>query len=784
MQAGYPAYPPSYNAGAPSAPHSYSQQGYSQPNSPSYPSYPTSQTFAPPSYASQATPGYTGPVYGQQGGYGSPSTRPWTGQCGATSAGHAKYRVTLLAEESWENPAKLVCTVSMDGLELLDERDGGSRVAFSFALDKIVRWSVKDPTVFSFYVSESGAPEDQKLRRLESDKETIRSILDSITSMCLQLYEIISQEKQEKEDSDKAEELAMKEAIRIAEELDREEFAAEQAERVSKKASSRSMFFKKKAGEDGKQERIRFWEDVQHSGWLKVQGEQLKTWRRRWLVLKDGKMFRFKDNNVTEKSEVRGELDLNDAEEIGPTDVFVGKDFTFKIKLKDSTVKYFIAENEIEYAEWLSILDNVMTQMDMVKRSERQAKEGPKTASSSASASSSSSPRTSEVRSTSEMMEKLQESFKNSKLGGGSPKESSRASSSSSPGAFASYESQSRVSYPTIPDAAKRNEYQSQTSYAGQSYAGYSNQPQPYVRSYPTQMYQSQAWDQSQVQAQAAAQARAQAEAQARAQAEVQARAQAEAHARAQAEAARTAAEAQARAQAEAARQQAEAQARAQAEAQARAQAEVARQQAEAQARAQAEAQARAQAEAARQQAEAQARAQAEAQARAQAEAARQQAEAQARAQAEAARQQAEAQARAQAEAARQQAEAQARAQAEAARQQAEAQARAQAEAQARAQADAQRKQQELEAQHAAQAHAQQAYPQPTHLYSTAQAQYPQYQPHLAQQQVYTQVPSQGAQPVGRTPLPANWAEHHDPEGKAYYYNSATGETTWTKPTQ
>eukprot|EP00957_Ditylum_brightwellii_P136986 10445933-Ditylum_brightwellii.AAC.1 len=137
MQAGYPAYPPSYNAGAPSAPHSYSQQGYSQPNSPSYPSYPTSQTFAPPSYASQATPGYTGPVYGQQGGYGSPSTRPWTGQCGATSAGHAKYRVTLLAEESWENPAKLVCTVSMDGLELLDERDGGSRVAFSFALDKI-----------------------------------------------------------------------------------------------------------------------------------------------------------------------------------------------------------------------------------------------------------------------------------------------------------------------------------------------------------------------------------------------------------------------------------------------------------------------------------------------------------------------------------------------------------------------------------------------------------------------------------------------------------------------
>ena len=63
-------------------------------------------------------------------------------------------------------------------------------------------------------------------------------------------------------------------------------------------------------------------------------------------------------------------MDLYDAEEIGPTDLFQGKECAFKIKLKDGTIKYFIAENEIEFGGWLSILDNVMTQMDYVVRLE------------------------------------------------------------------------------------------------------------------------------------------------------------------------------------------------------------------------------------------------------------------------------------------------------------------------------------------------------------------------------------------------------------------------------
>lgn len=29
---------------------------------------------------------------------------------------------------------------------------------------------------------------------------------------------------------------------------------------------------------------------------------------------------------------------------------------------------------------------------------------------------------------------------------------------------------------------------------------------------------------------------------------------------------------------------------------------------------------------------------------------------------------------------------------------------------------------------------------------------------------------------------PSAWQEHHTPDGRAYYYNSATKTTQWTKP--
>uniref|UniRef100_A0A803P1D8 PH domain-containing protein n=1 Tax=Cannabis sativa TaxID=3483 RepID=A0A803P1D8_CANSA len=51
---------------------------------------------------------------------------------------------------------------------------------------------------------------------------------------------------------------------------------------------------------------VEFWSDPERTGWLTKQGEYIKTWRRRWFVLKQGKLFWFKESTITRASKPRG----------------------------------------------------------------------------------------------------------------------------------------------------------------------------------------------------------------------------------------------------------------------------------------------------------------------------------------------------------------------------------------------------------------------------------------------------------------------------------------------
>ncbi|KAL0452744.1 UNVERIFIED_CONTAM: Pleckstrin homology domain-containing protein 1 [Sesamum latifolium] len=51
---------------------------------------------------------------------------------------------------------------------------------------------------------------------------------------------------------------------------------------------------------------VEFWGIPERAGWLTKQGEYIKTWRRRWFVLKQGKLFWFKESTVTRASIPRG----------------------------------------------------------------------------------------------------------------------------------------------------------------------------------------------------------------------------------------------------------------------------------------------------------------------------------------------------------------------------------------------------------------------------------------------------------------------------------------------
>ena len=73
------------------------------------------------------------------------------------------------------------------------------------------------------------------------------------------------------------------------------------------------------------QEDVEFWHKPEKMGWLQSQGEHLRTWRRRWFVLKQGFLFRFGDQNVVASSKPRGIVDLSKV-----TDVSSGRDTTGK----------------------------------------------------------------------------------------------------------------------------------------------------------------------------------------------------------------------------------------------------------------------------------------------------------------------------------------------------------------------------------------------------------------------------------------------------------------------
>lgn len=60
-----------------------------------------------------------------------------------------------------------------------------------------------------------------------------------------------------------------------------------------------SQVFNKVLGRYKDSGNVRFWENPERSGWLWKQGELFRNWRRRWFVLKDGKLFWFKSDAVT-----------------------------------------------------------------------------------------------------------------------------------------------------------------------------------------------------------------------------------------------------------------------------------------------------------------------------------------------------------------------------------------------------------------------------------------------------------------------------------------------------
>ena len=61
---------------------------------------------------------------------------------------------------------------------------------------------------------------------------------------------------------------------------------------------------------------VEYWRAPEKAGWLHSQGDVVKTWRRRWMVLKQGYLFRFMGPDPSERDRPRGVVDLSQVQDV------------------------------------------------------------------------------------------------------------------------------------------------------------------------------------------------------------------------------------------------------------------------------------------------------------------------------------------------------------------------------------------------------------------------------------------------------------------------------------
>eukprot|EP00210_Caulerpa_lentillifera_P000048 g47.t1 len=101
---------------------------------------------------------------------------------------------------------------------------------------------------------------------------------------------------------------------------------------------------------------IEFWNQPERTGWLMKQGEYIKTWRRRWFVLKEGHIFWFKYSVVTRESVPRGVIPLRSCQSIKGAEDTLNKPCSFEVTTTILDRMFFIADTDKEKEDWINAI--------------------------------------------------------------------------------------------------------------------------------------------------------------------------------------------------------------------------------------------------------------------------------------------------------------------------------------------------------------------------------------------------------------------------------------------
>eukprot|EP00200_Dunaliella_tertiolecta_P019000 CAMPEP_0202408560 /NCGR_PEP_ID=MMETSP1128-20130828/15054_1 /ASSEMBLY_ACC=CAM_ASM_000463 /TAXON_ID=3047 /ORGANISM="Dunaliella tertiolecta, Strain CCMP1320" /LENGTH=302 /DNA_ID=CAMNT_0049013745 /DNA_START=16 /DNA_END=920 /DNA_ORIENTATION=+ len=296
----------------------------------------------------------------------------------------SKFRMRLLNEDTGRTDPVSV-QIGLDGLKLSDANSG--RSMRSYKLGDISRWRAA-PTSLILHTRTPMDVEESQVT-LQGDEHATRSLLDVLTCSCMQLAELLQSKQAGNEENETANSLH-----------------ALVAGNGKKKT-------KLPAVED-----VEYWHSPEKDGWMQCQGDYLGTWRKRWFVLKQGYLFRFMNDKVSESVKPRGVVDLSKIQDVKPASGIINRPNSIQLKTAAGGSVAYICESETDMVLWLSALqESIQRIIKLVAGVEDE----PRAPSSSAANKSSSTTKRGGGGSSAEWVHQLERNFESMSARGGSP---------------------------------------------------------------------------------------------------------------------------------------------------------------------------------------------------------------------------------------------------------------------------------------------------------------------------------------------------------------------------
>lgn len=126
--------------------------------------------------------------------------------------GVQKFRVKILPDSSSASASAshasmdVLCQIGLDGLRMLDPST--FKTLRIYPLDTITRWEVTDPSVYTFWAKSSVDIEPRRIR-LQSNRYTTSTILDTVAAACVQIREMAEDKSNSHADTNKSSEQLM-----------------------------------------------------------------------------------------------------------------------------------------------------------------------------------------------------------------------------------------------------------------------------------------------------------------------------------------------------------------------------------------------------------------------------------------------------------------------------------------------------------------------------------------------------------------------------------------------